>query len=170
MTDASTTIEAVAETIAQVRDQLSSFDDVTVNDDGSATLLWGSARVDVTVDVFDQDQDLGAVRQFDFVVDAVWQCRGFRRRAAVDVQAEAVGIAPAIRRIRCAALQMVGELRAQHRVPQQALGVLVDEEAVQRDACRQQQRVDRQPVQDAAAQAARAAHAGAPVSAGAASR
>jgi hypothetical protein len=58
MTDPSTTIEAVSETIAQVREHLSSFDDVTVNDDGSATLLWGSARVDVTVEVFDQDQSV----------------------------------------------------------------------------------------------------------------
>jgi hypothetical protein len=62
MTDASTTIEAVADTIAQVRDHLSSFDDVTVNDDGSATLLWGSARVDVTVGVFDQDQSVVQVK------------------------------------------------------------------------------------------------------------
>lgn len=58
MTDPSTTIEAVAETITQVREYLASFDDVTVNDDGSATLLWGSARVDVTVDVFDEDQSV----------------------------------------------------------------------------------------------------------------
>jgi hypothetical protein len=58
MTDASTTIEAVAETIAQVREHLSTFDDCTVNDDGSVTLLWGSARVDVTVEVFDEDQSV----------------------------------------------------------------------------------------------------------------
>jgi hypothetical protein len=62
MTEPSTTIEAVAETIAQVREHLSSFDDVTVNDDGSATLLWGSARVDVTVEVFDQDQSVVQVK------------------------------------------------------------------------------------------------------------
>jgi len=62
MTDASTTIGAVAETTAQVRDHLSSFDDVTVNDDGSATLLWGSARVDITVEVFDEDQSVVQVK------------------------------------------------------------------------------------------------------------
>ena len=58
MTDAGTTIQAVADTIAEVREHLSTFDDVTVNDDGSATLLWGSARVDVTVEVFDEDQSV----------------------------------------------------------------------------------------------------------------
>jgi hypothetical protein len=58
MTDASTTIEAVAETAAQVREHLSSFEDVTINDDGSGTLLWGSARVDVAVEVFDEDQSV----------------------------------------------------------------------------------------------------------------
>jgi|GEM_PF-4589225 len=62
MTDPSTTIEAVADTTAQVRDHLSSFDDVTVNDDGSATLLWGSARVDITVEVFDEDQSVVQVK------------------------------------------------------------------------------------------------------------
>lgn len=62
MTDASTTIEAVAETIAQVREHLSPFDDCTVNDDGSVTLLWGSARVDVTVEVFDEDQSVVQVK------------------------------------------------------------------------------------------------------------
>jgi len=62
MTDPSTTIEAVADTSAQVRDHLSSFDDVTVNDDGSATLLWGSARVDITVEVFDEDQSVVQVK------------------------------------------------------------------------------------------------------------
>lgn len=58
MTDGSTTVDTVAETIEQVREHLSSFDDVTLNADGSATLLWGSARVDVTVEVFDQDQSV----------------------------------------------------------------------------------------------------------------
>src|SRR4051812_43503958 len=58
MTDASTTVGTVAETIEQVREHLSSFDDVTLNADGSATLLWGSARVDVNVEVFDQDQSV----------------------------------------------------------------------------------------------------------------
>lgn len=62
MTDPSTTIEAVADTTAQVRDHLSSFDDVTVNEDGSATLLWGSARVDITVEVFDEDQSVVQVK------------------------------------------------------------------------------------------------------------
>lgn len=62
MTDAGTTIEAVADTIAQVREHLSTFDDVTLNDDGSATLLWGSARVDVTVEVFDEDQSVVQVK------------------------------------------------------------------------------------------------------------
>lgn len=62
MTDAGTTIEAVAETTAQVREHLAPFDDVTVNEDGSATLLWGSARVDVTVGVFDEDQSVVQVR------------------------------------------------------------------------------------------------------------
>src|SRR5690348_10840502 len=58
MTEPSTTIEAVADTTAQVREHLSSFEDVTLDDDGSATLLWGSARVDVSVEVFDQDQSV----------------------------------------------------------------------------------------------------------------
>lgn len=58
MTDPSTTIEAVAETAAKVREHLSSFDDVTINEDGSGTLLWGSARVDVAVEVFDEDQSV----------------------------------------------------------------------------------------------------------------
>ena len=58
MTDASTTIEAVTETAAQVREHLSSFEDVTINEDGSGTLLWGSARVDVAVEVFDEDQSI----------------------------------------------------------------------------------------------------------------
>jgi len=58
MTDDGTTIEAVAETAAQVREHLSSFEDVTINEDGSGTLLWGSARVDVAVEVFDQDQSI----------------------------------------------------------------------------------------------------------------
>jgi hypothetical protein len=62
MTDAGTTIDAVAETIAQVREHLSTFDDVTLNDDGSATLCWGSARVDITVEVFDQDQSVVSVQ------------------------------------------------------------------------------------------------------------
>lgn len=62
MTDPSTTIEAVAQTTAQVREHLSTFEDCTVNDDGSVALLWGSARVDVTVEVFDEDQSVVQVR------------------------------------------------------------------------------------------------------------
>src|SRR5689334_28547 len=61
MTDGSTTIDAVVETAAEVRDHLATFDDVTINDDGSATLEYGSARVDVTVEVFDEDQAMVAV-------------------------------------------------------------------------------------------------------------
>src|SRR5215207_7607998 len=62
MTDAGTTIDAVADTTRQVREHLSSFDDVTLNDDASATLCWGSARVDITVEVFDQDQSIVRVQ------------------------------------------------------------------------------------------------------------
>lgn len=62
MTDPSTTIDAIADTTALVRDHLSSFDDVTANDDGSCTLLWGSARVDVTIEVFDEDQSVIQVK------------------------------------------------------------------------------------------------------------
>ncbi len=62
MTEPSTTIDAVAETALEVREHLGTFDDVTVNEDGSATLLWGSARVDITVDVFDEDQSMVSVR------------------------------------------------------------------------------------------------------------
>lgn len=62
MTEPSTTIDAVDETAVEVREHLATFDDVTVNDDGSATLLWGSARVDITVEVFDEDQSMVSVR------------------------------------------------------------------------------------------------------------
>jgi len=53
---------AVADVQAQVREFLSTFDDVTKNDDGTCTLSYGSAEVTVTVSVFDEDQAVVKVR------------------------------------------------------------------------------------------------------------
>lgn len=49
-------IAAVEETRTKVHDHLEPFEDVTFADDGSCTLVYGSAMVTVTVEVFDEDQ------------------------------------------------------------------------------------------------------------------
>lgn len=46
----------VEETRVKVRDFLEPFEDVNFADDGSCSLVYGSAQVTVTVDVFDEDQ------------------------------------------------------------------------------------------------------------------
>jgi hypothetical protein len=56
MSDASTTIDAVADATGKVREFLSSFEDVEFAEDGSCSLQYGSARVYITVGVFDEDQ------------------------------------------------------------------------------------------------------------------
>jgi hypothetical protein len=56
MTDSNTTVDAVAETLGRVREMLSPFEDVTVHDDGTCSLRYGSALVQATVGVFDEDQ------------------------------------------------------------------------------------------------------------------
>jgi hypothetical protein len=56
MSDVSTDVDAVAETALKVRQMLSSFDDVDLNDDGTCCLTYGSAQVVVSVTVFDEDQ------------------------------------------------------------------------------------------------------------------
>jgi hypothetical protein len=60
MSDASTTTDetpdALAETTRKVNEYLSSFDDVEQDDEGNASVPWGSARVFITVETFDQDE------------------------------------------------------------------------------------------------------------------
>ncbi len=62
MSDASTAVDAVADTEAKVREFLEPFDDVEVLDDGGVCLRYGSAQVVVTVGVFDEDQTVVKVR------------------------------------------------------------------------------------------------------------
>jgi hypothetical protein len=62
MSDPSTTVDAVPETIAKVREMLSPFEDVTVHEDGTCSLCYGSALVQVGVGVFDEDQAVIHVR------------------------------------------------------------------------------------------------------------
>ena len=60
MSDPSTTTDehpdAVASTTEKVHEFLSSFDDVDQDADGTTSLQYGSARVFITVDTFDEDQ------------------------------------------------------------------------------------------------------------------
>lgn len=64
MSDPSTTTDeiaeevpdAVAETTAKVHEFVSSFDDVDQDENGNASLQYGSARVVITVETFDEDQ------------------------------------------------------------------------------------------------------------------
>jgi hypothetical protein len=60
MSDPSTTTDettdAVADTTAKVHEYLAPFDDVDQDADGNASLQYGSARVRITVETFDQDQ------------------------------------------------------------------------------------------------------------------
>ena len=62
MSDASATIDAVETTAERVREYLRSFDDFEVDDDGNCSLQYGSARVEITVGVFDEDQSVVKVR------------------------------------------------------------------------------------------------------------
>jgi len=62
MTDTTTSTDSVSETTANVIEFLSPFDDVDVLEDRSCSLQWGSARVFVTVGVFDEDQAVVRVR------------------------------------------------------------------------------------------------------------
>jgi hypothetical protein len=62
MTDASAIDDAVADTVAKVRDFLAPFDDVTLHDDGTCSLHYGSAQVIITVGIFDEDQAIVRVR------------------------------------------------------------------------------------------------------------
>jgi hypothetical protein len=50
--------DAVGETVAKVREYLFPFDHVEIDADGTASLTYGSARVVVSVSVFDEDQSL----------------------------------------------------------------------------------------------------------------
>jgi len=60
MSDTSTTTDettdAVADTNRKVHEYLASFDEVDMDDDGAASLQYGSARVFITVETFDEDQ------------------------------------------------------------------------------------------------------------------
>lgn len=62
MSDASTMIDAVADATAKVREFLSPFEDVEFDDDDGCSLRYGSARVDITVGVFDEDQAIVRVK------------------------------------------------------------------------------------------------------------
>lgn len=55
-------VDAVADTTAKLSEYLSSFDDVDFHDDGTCSLQYGSARVFVTVGVFDEDQAIVNVK------------------------------------------------------------------------------------------------------------
>ncbi len=61
-TESSEAADSIADTEAKVREFLSSFEDVDVHDDGSCSLQYGSARVFVTVGVFDEDQSVVKVK------------------------------------------------------------------------------------------------------------
>jgi hypothetical protein len=54
--------DVVTATAAQVRGMLAPFGDVVVEDDGTCSLSYGSARVTVEVGVFDEDQAVVHVR------------------------------------------------------------------------------------------------------------
>lgn len=56
------TIEAVSQTRAKVQEHLSQFDDVDIDAEGNCSLRYGSARVDVTVGVFDEDSSVVFVK------------------------------------------------------------------------------------------------------------
>jgi hypothetical protein len=62
MSDSITTVDAVADTIGKVREMLSPFEDVTVHEDGTCSLRYGSALVQASVGVFDEDQAVIHVR------------------------------------------------------------------------------------------------------------
>lgn len=62
MSDPSTITDAMADTAAKVSDVASTFEGVEVYDDGSCSLKWGSTRVFLTVNVFDEDSSVVRVR------------------------------------------------------------------------------------------------------------